>query len=136
MTCNNLSWFFNRFLSHSSSRIIIQKKKTEQEKIFQQFPRWLMMRVNSNISALPGLLPFISLTFRRSSGSCQAQFLSGTSCILLTAAECACGWKSPSAFGQLAWKGRCLCAQASACLGQWGIALQLVGCTSGAVKLK
>lgn len=45
------------------------------------------MKVNANICALPGLLPFISLTFRRSSGSCQAQFLSGRSCILLTAAE-------------------------------------------------
>lgn len=81
------------------------------------------MKVNSNICALPGLLPFISLTFRRSSGYCPAQFLSGRSCVLLTAAErlhvSVRWWKSPSAFGQLLWKGRCLCAQVSACWGHW-----------------
>lgn len=83
------------------------------------------MKVNSNICALPGLLPFISVTFRRSSGYCRAQFLSGRSCILLTAAERwhvrVCWWKSPGAFGQPVWTGRCLCVRVNACWGQWGI---------------
>lgn len=139
MACNNLDCFFNRFVTHSSTTPESLFNK-ELEKNFQQFPRWPVMKVNSNICALPGLLPFISVTFSRSSGSRQAQFLSGRSCILLTAAERlhvgVCAGGSACAFGQLTWKGRCLCAQVSACLGQWVIALQLVGCTPGAVKLK
>lgn len=83
------------------------------------------MKVNSNFCALPGLLPFISVTFRRSSGYCRAQFLSGRSCILLTAAErwhvSVCWWKSLGAFGQPIWTGRCLCVRVNACWGQWGI---------------
>lgn len=140
MDCNNLDCFVNRFVTHSSIAPELLFKTKEREKNFQQFPRWPIMKVNSNICALPGLLPFISLTFRRSSGSHQAQFLSGRSCILLTAAERlpvgVCWWKSPSAFWQLWWKGRFLSARVRACLGQWVIAARLVGCAPGAVELK
>lgn len=137
MAFNNLDWFFNRFVTHSSTAPESLFKATELGK---KFPRWPIMKANSNICALPGLLPFISVTFSRSSGSRQAQFLSGRSCILLTAAErlhvgVYSGGRT-CAFGQLIWKGRCLCAQVSACLGQWVIALQLVGCMPGSLKLK
>lgn len=70
------------------------------------------MKVTTNICARPGLSPSVSLAFRRSSGSCKPDFFSSRSSVLLKVAEHlhvhVCCW-SKSAFGQLRWKGRCLC---------------------------
>lgn len=121
------------------SRVLIQNKTARKN--FQLFPKGPIKTVNTNICALPGLSPSISLTFRRSSGSCKPRFLSGRSCVSLTAGErlhvpvCA-GGRATVLLASSYGKEGVLRVKVSACLWQQVITLQLACCTLGAVELK
>lgn len=85
MACNSLDWFLNGFVTRCS---VAHSRQNRQKKKSWLLPKWHIMKVSTDASALSGLYPSLPLAFGRSSISCQPRLLSWGSCILLAAVGC------------------------------------------------